>query len=51
MKNKISTVPKSIVNLKYLKRINLAYNGLSEEDVAFIKEALPKCNVITTIIL
>lgn len=51
MKNKISILPKSIANLKKLKRINLAYNGLSEQDVAFIKEALPKCTIITTIIL
>lgn len=51
MKNNLSSLPESMVNLKKLKKINLAYNGMSEQDVEFIKEALPNCTVITTIIL
>mgnify|MGYP003564245508 CR=1 FL=1 len=51
MKNELSSLPKSIVNLKRLKRINIAYNGMSEQDVEFIKQALPNCTIITTIIL
>ena len=49
MKNKLEGLPIEITSLKNLKRINVAYNGLYDEDVAFIKKALPEVFIITEI--
>jgi len=51
MKNELEGLPHEIVNVKNLKRINVSYNYISEEDVKFIKEALPECFIITEILL
>jgi Leucine-rich repeat (LRR) protein len=51
MRNKLIELPEGIIDLKNLKRINVAYNGLYDEDVQFIKDALPNCFIITEIVL
>ena len=51
MKNKLTGLPEGITDLKNLKRINVAYNGLYDEDVLFIKKALPECIIITEVVL
>ena len=51
MKNYIDDLPEEIVNLKNLERINVAYNEVTDQEVIFIKEALPECFIITEIVL
>ena len=50
-KNNLSSLPKSVIKLKNLKRLVVGYNDLSDDDVKFIEQALPECTVIATIIL
>jgi Leucine-rich repeat (LRR) protein len=46
MKNNIKQLPVELTKLKNLKLLNLAYNGLSDEDIKFLRNALPNCEII-----
>lgn len=49
MNNELIKLPQEISDLKKLKKLNVAYNNLYEEDINFLKKALPDCYIITHI--
>lgn len=48
MKNYIKYVPEELKQLKQLKQLNIAYNPI-DQDLGFLKEELPTCEIIEII--